>query len=727
MRLFLCVVCIAAPALEGVRAAWGEELPLFADMTFRRGFNLSFPSSQMGRRVEKTLDGAEAGAAPVWRLCQWGTRASLAEAPRVRLQDGGLCWENDVKRVVAGGGEADLLLDLRGGAQYEGRARAAGEAWPHLLVEQDAAHVVTLDGLARLELDVSYRLCAVTDHMGPRADPSLHAAQFQLFLIVKDVGPGAQGDYLWFGVPFFDSRHTYPPSHQARDAGKDDATGKFIYTMDGKDVLPAPPGDGAWIRIRKDLRPAILEGLARAVERGFLPHGDPARFAVVNMNMGWEMPGAFDGAVAVRGLSITAVRAAAAAAAADWPQFRGPRGDGHAAAPGAEAGGLPLTWSETENVVWKTAIPHRGWSTPVVAQGQVWVTTATEDGRDYFALCIDARSGEILRTLHLVHAEKPEPLGNNMNGYASPSPAIEPGRVYLHFGSYGTACVDTATFEVLWQRRDLPCRHYRGPGSSVVLFRDFLILTMDGVDVQYLAALDKRTGRTVWKTARTTDWNDLDEHGNPFDNGDLRKGFTTPLFVETAAGTQMVSVGARSAYGYDPVNGAELWKVRYEGFSNASSPVYGNGMVVLSTGFSVTELWAVRLGGRGDITDTHVAWTSRRGAPRMPSPVLVDGLLFTVDDGGRASCFEADTGRQVFNERVSGDYAASLLYAEGRIYCFSQQGRTTVFRAAREFEVLADNRLDAGFMASPAVAGRALFLRTRTHLYRIEKKGVRPL
>ncbi len=410
------------------------------------------------------------------------------------------------------------------------------------------------------------------------------------------------------------------------------------------------------------------------------------------------------------------------ASGAQWPQFRGPHGDGNAVSDGeARPLGLALTWSEGRNVAWKTSIPHRGWSTPIVLGGQVWLMTATTDGRDLFVLCIDAESGKMLLEKKLFHADAPEPLGNAVNCYASPSPAIEPGRVYVHFGSYGTACLDTGTFAVLWERRDLPCRHYRGPGSSLVLFGDLLIVTMDGVDVQYLAALDKTTGATVWKTDRTTAWNDLDPDGKPFDNGDLRKAYSTPLLVEVGGATEMVSVGARSAYGYDPRTGKELWKVRYDGFSNASCPVARGGLAFLSTGFGTTQLWAVRLGGRGDVTDTHVAWKLERGAPRIPSPVLAGELLFVVDDGGQATCLEAATGKELWKQRLGGEYAASPLHADGRIYCFGQTGKTKVFAAARTYELLATNTLDAGFMASPAVAGKALFLRTKTHLYRIEE------
>ena len=290
----------------------GERIALFEDTAFRRGFRLAYPSSAKGHAVEKVLSGEDPAAVPAWRLCQWATRISLAGASPVRLPGGAVSYEDETKRVVHGGGAGggpDLILDLRAGAEYGGRVRAAGEPWPHLLIEQDASRTITLDRLARLELEVDLRLASFADRMEGRADPGLHAAQFQLFFIVKEVAPGGSGDFLWFGVPFFDSRQEYPAPHRARDGGKDDATGKFIYTIDGREVLSKPLGRGERVAIRKDLLPSIREALAYAVEQRFLERGDPSRYAVVNMNLGWEMPGAYDAAVEVRGLEITAVTA----------------------------------------------------------------------------------------------------------------------------------------------------------------------------------------------------------------------------------------------------------------------------------------------------------------------------------------------------------------------------------------------------------------------------------
>lgn len=392
----------------------------------------------------------------------------------------------------------------------------------------------------------------------------------------------------------------------------------------------------------------------------------------------------------------------------NWPQFRGPTGDGR-----TEATGLPLTWGESKNVRWKTPIHDRGWSSPVVWGEQIWLTTATEDGHKVFAVCVDLQTGRVVHDLKVFDVAQPEPI-HTLNSYASPTPAVEAGRVYVHFGSYGTACLDTATGKTLWERRDLKCNHFRGPGSSPVLCGDLLLLTFDGFDVQYLVAVNKATGRTVWKTDRSTDFGDLD--------GDLRKAYTTPLVVDHGGQQQVISSGAYAAMAYDLKTGRELWKVRYPGgYSNTVRPVAQGEIVFLNTGFDSPEMWALRLGGSGDVTLSRVLWKYAKNMPCKPSPVLADGLLYMIADGGIATCLDAATGKPVWQQRVGGQYSASPICADGRIYFFSQEGKTTVIRAGRKYEILATNTLKDGFMASPAVVGKALILRTKTHLYRIEE------
>src|SRR4051812_21691254 len=211
-------------------------------------------------------------------------------------------------------------------------------------------------------------------------------------------------------------------------------------------------------------------------------------------------------------ISVIAVALAFSSARADWPEFRGPTGDGMV--PSKAANGkpihLPLHWSETDNIKWKTEIHDRGWCTPVIMNGQVWMTSATVDGHDFYAICVDQQTGKIRFDEKIFHSDNPESLGNgaSMNSYATPSALIEPGRLYVHFGSFGTACLDSKTGKVLWKREDLRCRHYRGPSSSPVSFENLLILTFDGADLQYTIALDKKTGETVWKTNRSAIWGD---------------------------------------------------------------------------------------------------------------------------------------------------------------------------------------------------------------------------
>ena len=425
-------------------------------------------------------------------------------------------------------------------------------------------------------------------------------------------------------------------------------------------------------------------------------------------------------------LTLVVLALGGPATRADWPEFRGPWGDGHVSAPGdTQTIGLPMHWSETNNVKWKTEIPHRGWSTPVVLGGQVWLTTATVDGHDFFAICVDAETGKVLFNEKLFHSENPEPLGNgaSMNCYATPSPVIEPGRVYVHFGRFGTACLDTRAARVLWKREDIQCRHYRGPSSSLILFENLLILTMDGVDVQYHIALDKQTGQTVWKTDRSVAWNDEHVPGQMAKDGDLRKAHSTPLIVTAAGKLQMLSAGAKAAYGYDPRTGKELWKVQYNDWSVAPRPLFDRGLAFFVTGLNKAELWAVKTDGQGDVTETNVVWKLRTRVGKYASPILVEGLIYTAAEESFVTCLEAATGQVVWTERIGGKHAASPIYADGRLYFFSQQGTTTALKPGRTLEVLATNTLANGFMASPAVSGKAFFLRTRTHLYRIESLG----
>jgi outer membrane protein assembly factor BamB len=401
---------------------------------------------------------------------------------------------------------------------------------------------------------------------------------------------------------------------------------------------------------------------------------------------------------------------------ADWPQFRGPDGDGRSGATG-----LPLKWSEKENVKWKTALHGRAWSSPVILGNQIWLSTATEDGKELSAICVDRDSGKIVRDLKLFEVETPQ-FAHKFNSYASPTPVIEPGRVYVTFGSPGTACLDTETGKVLWERRDFECDHFRGAGSSPILHGDLLIMQFDGSDHQYIVALDKKTGKTVWRADRSIDFQDLDADGKPKAEGDFRKAFATPHVAMFNGQPLLISIGANAAYGYEPLTGKELWRIEERSNHSASTrPVVGHGLIFYPTGFANAQLLAVQPDGRGHVTDTHVVWRVRRSVPNKPSLVLKDDLLFMIADGGMATCLEATSGAEVWSERVGGNYSASPALAEGRIYFFSEEGKTTVINASRDFQKIAESTLEDGFMASPAIAGKAFFLRTKTHLYRVEE------
>ncbi len=404
------------------------------------------------------------------------------------------------------------------------------------------------------------------------------------------------------------------------------------------------------------------------------------------------------------------------AADANWPEFRGPSGNGV-----TTATGLPVSWSETNQVRWKTAVHGKGWSSPVVWGRQIWLTTATEDGKNLYAMCVDAENGRIQHDLKLFEVETPQFI-HKFNSPASPTPAIEAGRVYVTFGSPGTACLDTQTGKVLWQRRDLPCNHYRGAGSSPIIYGNLLILHFDGSDYQYLVALDKNTGTTVWRKDRSMDYQDQGPDGKPKMEGDLRKAFATPQVAEFDGRPVLISQGAKAHYGYNPLTGEEYWRLEERSCHSASDrPIVGQGMLFFSCGFSRGLVLAIKPGLKGQVSTNNIIWRTNRNAPNKPSLILFGDLLFMVDDAGIASCLEAKTGTEVWRERVGGNYSASPLLAEGRVYFFNEEGKTTVVEASRTFKKLAENKLEAGFMASPAVVDSALVLRTKTHLYRVGK------
>lgn len=393
--------------------------------------------------------------------------------------------------------------------------------------------------------------------------------------------------------------------------------------------------------------------------------------------------------------------------AQNWPQFGGPTFDG--VSPSTK---IPTEWSETKNVKWKTPIHGEGWSCPVIWGEQIWFTTSTLDGKKMSVICVDAVTGKIIHDKVLFENEKLD-FKHEFNSFASCTPAIEEGRVYIHFGSYGTACLDTKTADVIWRRRDLPCNHWRGPGSSVTLHDGKVYLHFDGYDHQYIAALDKTTGETVWKTDRSHDYGT--------DDGDQMKAYATPLVIKVNGAEQVISPAAKGVIAYDPKTGKEIWHVRFTEHSVSIRPHFWKGLLLVNTGWSKAQLLAIDPTGKGDVTDTHVKWRLDKSIPTMPSTVIVDDLLYMVHQDGVAQCVDPKNGEVVWSKRVGGKFCASALASGKHIYFFSQEGKATVISAGREYAEVAVNQLDGGFMSSPATIGDALILRTKTHLYRIEE------
>lgn len=426
-----------------------------------------------------------------------------------------------------------------------------------------------------------------------------------------------------------------------------------------------------------------------------------------------------------------------------WPQFRGPGGEGHVAQTG-----LPLEWSDaegkTKNVVWKTPIAGSGWSSPVINGDQVWITTSVElplppqpekpaeapaeaakpadpakpgDAKPaaapkpepvfppivLHAVCLDRESGKIVHDVELFKIDAPGRI-HKKNSHASPTPVLDGDRLYLHFGKHGTCCITTKG-EIVWKMQELVYEHRHGPGGSPVVYGDLLLLSCDGTDVQYVVALDKATGKVRWKSDRKG-----------------RMAYSTPLLVEVDGAVQLISTGGDAVVGYEPTTGKEIWRCAYDGYSLVPRPVVGRGMVFVCTGYDVPSLIAVRLGGKGDVTETHLAWTMKKGAPLNPSPVLLGGELYVVSDKGIATCLNAETGEELWQERIGGNFSASPLLVDGRLYLLDEDGKCTVIAASKEFQKLAENTVDGRALASLSVAGKSFFLRTDGFLYRVEQR-----
>ncbi len=424
---------------------------------------------------------------------------------------------------------------------------------------------------------------------------------------------------------------------------------------------------------------------------------------------------------------------ASTASAEDWPQWRGPDGQGH-----ASTTGLPLKWGEDKNVTWKTPLPGEGHSSPVIAGEQVWLTSAiviaesAERARqrleentgnqplelaaraDFYALCVDKQSGKLIHNIKLFSKTEPQWI-HKLNSYASPSPVIQDGRLYCHFGSSGTACLDVKSQKVVWVNQDIEVMHENGPGSTPVVYGDRVILTYDGSDQQFVVGLSKADGKVAWKTKRSGEFTSS--------NPQLQKAYGTPLMINMSGKPVLVSPAADWVYGYNPVNGKELWRVKYGvlGFSLVPRPVTAHGKFYMSTSFMKSELLAIEYEKDGQPVKPHIVWRHTRGVGRMPSPIVVGDYIYTITDkGGVITCLNAHNGNVAWQQRVGGNFSSSPTFADGHLFFHSQEGKTLVIKPGAKYQLVATNELDGAIMASAAAVDGAFFLRTEKALYRIE-------
>lgn len=423
--------------------------------------------------------------------------------------------------------------------------------------------------------------------------------------------------------------------------------------------------------------------------------------------------------------------------ASEWPEWRGPTAQGH-----SQARLLPTRWSETSNVVWKTEIPGRAWSTPVIEGNEIWMTTAMEHAAnpeeaarrsktsdnsqpltvlatlELRAIGLDRTTGRLKHNVLLLTEQEPQWI-HQLNSYASPSPVIENGRLYCHFGTFGTACLDTRTARVLWTNTTLRIMHENGPGSSPVIWRDTLIFHLDGSDTQSIAALNKQDGSLVWRTARS---------GALSANRQGRKSYATPLILDVGGKPQLFSPAADWLFGYDPQDGRELWKLNFgaHGYSLSARAVADNNLFFTSIGFDEPELLAIRYGAN---PTPEILWRYDKGVSTMSSLLLVGKeLYFVSDSGGILTCLDAATGKEHYRERLGGNHCSSPILADGRIYLASREGVTSVIKPGVSFELISQNRLPGKIMASPAAVDSAIFIRTDTAIYRVEQvtQGLQP-
>jgi outer membrane protein assembly factor BamB len=399
-------------------------------------------------------------------------------------------------------------------------------------------------------------------------------------------------------------------------------------------------------------------------------------------------------------------------AADDWPEFRGPTGQGL-----STARDVPVEWSATKNVVWKQEIPGKGWSSPAIVDGRIYLTAAipVEGGKEgdlaLSTICFDAATGKPIWTTKAFDQDGSKAPGiHTKNSHASPTPLVDNGHIIVHFGHQGIACLN-ADGTIAWKNNKFEYPPVHGNGGSPVLVEGNLIFSCDGARDPFLAAVDRRTGDLVWKTPR--------------DGKTVKKfAFSTPLAIEVNGRKQIISPGAGSVGGFDPTTGKEIWRVNYDGYSVIPRPVFGHGLIFISSGYDSPVVMAIKPDGEGDVTDTHVAWKLTKGAPNTPSLLLIGHELYMVSDRGIATCVDAKTGNVHWQQRIGGAYSASPVYADGRIYLQDEDGECTVIAASKKFKKLAENAIKERTLSSYAVTDGTLYIRGDKHLYRIGEAAV---
>ena len=384
-----------------------------------------------------------------------------------------------------------------------------------------------------------------------------------------------------------------------------------------------------------------------------------------------------------------------------WTEFRG----SHSGR--ADTAKIPITIDQT-TVQWEVPIHGKGWSSPVVWDDQIWLTTATEDGTKMSVICVNRSTGKFVHDVVVIENDSPE-FCHPMNSYATPTPVITADRVYVHFGTYGTLCLNRVDAREIWRRDDLHCDHFRGPASSPILHDGKLFVAYDGVDVQFVVALDAETGDTVWNTPRDIDYGT--------DVGDRMKAYGTAEVISVAGKEQLVYPSAVATIAYDLQTGKEIWKVYHGGMNASARPIYDDGKLVITNGSG--SMVVVSPDGSGDISDTHVIWSGKKSVAKKATPIVVDGLIYMISDDGIASCRQLVDGEILWQQRLGGKFAASPVYANDCIYFFDMDGVITTVKVGRKFEQLAESNLGDGYMASPAVLSDQLILRSKSRLYAI--------